>query len=206
MLYSTNDTTLPGKFIPTNFPHIQNKNAYSSLIRQQHEYMENHRIISLFDIKSAELDKQIIHNKISTTINTAIQQCKAITWISPTHSSSQTQTQWNISTNKTEYYSACQAIQNIVVANIPTCCTNIPKQISPSTLSPPTVSTTTRNYLTALTANLSPPTTQVRPSITTHHTVATNNVSSITTPTLPKHSPIQTENMREYISTTIETI
>ena len=204
-LYSTNNASLPGKFIPMNFPHIQSKNEYSSLIRQQHSYMENHRNITLFEITPIELEKQILHIKTPTTINAAIQQCKAITWLSPNRSSD-THNQWNLSTTKNDYYSACQAIQNIIIFNLPNSRANIPTQLSPTTISPSTISPTTRNYLNALTANISPQTSQTRVSPTTHHTVATTNVSSITTPTLPKQSSIQTESMKKYISNSIETI
>ena len=57
--YSSISQSLPGKFIPTNYQHIESKEKYSSLIRLQSQYLQDHRNISISGVTLDDLDTKL---------------------------------------------------------------------------------------------------------------------------------------------------
>ena len=54
--YSSHSHSLPGKFIPINYQHIESKEKYSSLIRLQSQYLQEHRNISISGVTMSDLE------------------------------------------------------------------------------------------------------------------------------------------------------
>ena len=91
----------------------------------------------------------IVLNQRSTTIETVLKQSTAISWMSPSPSSPN---QWNLSTTKEHYLTACKEIDNTIRATFTGSSTNY--TYNQTTLNPMQVSPTTKNYLAALTASI----------------------------------------------------
>ena len=205
-IYSTNTKSLPGKFIPMNFQHIQSANAYTYLLQQQQTYLESHRNISISDITMDDLQTEIKYNNNTTSILTALHQNNSISWFSPDTSSS-TIEKINFSTTIANYPSAYSFLKNVVQANISRSSLNSTYKEN-NFATTPQLSTTTKNYLHALTSNL--PTTTKSPVITTpskhSYTITASNISSVTSPTTQIPSSVLFDNLKEHISRSLKTL
>ena len=204
-VYSSNKVDLPGKFIPMNFPHIQSVQEYTQLIHQHKSYLDNHRNITVSNVTYDDLNQLVTHNNTKMSILSAIDQFDAITWISPDTSSSDSH-KINISTMTTSYVDTCTFVKNIILSNVPKSTTSVTYNTSTSAFTPPAISPVTKNYLTALTSSLPPPP-QVTPPFVSQpysHTIATTNVSSITSLTIPSPPNIQLANIKEHISRSLK--
>ena len=207
-LYSNkNNTKIPGKFIPINFPHLQNISAYTSIIQQQQNYLENHRNIQISGISNDDLNIIINHNNATLSIRTLLESSPLILWLSPTSITNE-QHKWNISTTSTKYIETCQLIRKHVLHTIPSSTATIPNVSDTPISNPPPLTITTKNYLTALTNDLPDSTNSTYSNYSPKHshTVSTTNVSSITTPTIHPLSATQLENMKEHVSRSLKTI
>ena len=206
-VYASNNSDLPGKFIPMNFPHIQSAHEYTRIIKNQQEYLENHRNITVTNVTFDDLKKTINHNNDNITILSALKQSNTITWISPNQSSSDTH-KLNISTTAASYLATFNTIKSIILSNIPKSSTNITPNSNNPTIAPPIMSPITRNYLAALTSSLpsSPSTSSPSTSRSHSHTITATNISSITSPTTSPQSNIQLQNIKEHISRSIQNL
>ena len=207
-LYSTtNNKNIPGKFVPINFPHLQNLSAYTTIIEQQKNYLDNHRNIQLSGITTDDFHLETKDKDQNIPIREFLENSPLITWISPL-SFDNNQLKWNISTTSSKYIEACQMIRNHVLNIIPSSTATIPNVMDSSIITSPAISTTTKNYLAALTNTIpSSPNSQYSTYTPNHsHTVSTTNVSSITTPTIHPQSSIQLENLKEHVSRSLKII
>ena len=203
-LYSSSNPRIPGKFVPVNFQHIQSKNAFLALVLQQKQYLENHRNITIYGTSCTDLATEVQYDNKNKSIKTILQESPAISWISPSPSSPD---QWNISTTNVHYLNACQIVKTTILNNITNSSSNsILEHDNPSSSVLP-LSPTTKNYLQALTTNLSlPKSTVTSPKTISKNTTFTTNLSSITTSTLQKRTAIQIDNIKEHIARSLEAI
>ena len=199
--YSQSSNALPGKFVPTNFQHIQSIREYTQLLLQQKQYLELHRNISVSNINLNDLQTTITHENKNSSILNALTKSNLVTWISPDNSS-ETIDKINISTTVTSYVSTCDLLKTVITSNIPNSIINTKYDESIPSHAPPQISTTTKNYLSALTTNLPPPPHTPSPSTNEKHshTITSTNVSSITSPTTRITSNVQIDNIKEHIS------
>ena len=201
-LYSTKDQKLPGKFIPTNFQHIQKENKYAQILQQQIRYLDDHRNISILGVSIDDL-KIYKHPDCSTkTILSSLIETPGITWISPNHTISTTdQKQLNISTDKTHYYNICSTIKTLVLDNIDHSSSNIINHATTTKSSPQPPSHAAKTYLDALcctTTNAEitdPPTTTITNPTNT-------DISSLS----PSTTQIKLSNIQEHVSRSIKLI
>ena len=210
--YNNKSKSLPGKFIPINYQHIETKEKYSSLIRLQHQYLQDHRNISISGENKDNLEKIIhLNNNFDTIIN-HIKTSTVITWISPSISSSEV---WNLSTNSSSFIASCNMVKTIL-DKVKELSSNIPSVQYPIKQST-SLTTTTKTYLDALNAfipshaiihqpsNNSPkpstsaPTNTSSPTNTISTTTQNSSVSSLT----PTKDSIALSNMKEHLTKSI---
>ena len=205
-IYSTNTKSLPGKFIPMNFQHIQSGNAYTQLIQQQQNYLESHRNISISEITLEDLQTEIEYKNNKLSIQNAINQTNYISWYSPDNSSSPIE-KINFSTDVSNYPSAISFLKNVIKSNISRSSLNVTYHESNITMTPQ-LSSTTKNYLNALTSNLSISTKSPQTSNQSKHshTIPASNISSVTSPTAQLPSTVMFDNLKEHISRSLKTL
>ena len=197
-LYHSTDKSIPGKFIPMNFPHIQSAHDYMQLLRSQSMYMDNHRNISVTGLTSEELDKHITTNNTSSSIRSILQQSKHIMWISETNTSEPQQ--WNFSTTSEPYHLASSLIHTNILDKISTTKSNMKLLHSNNAPSEKSITITTQSYLQALTTSISKNTSQSFTSPT--YTESTKSpVSSLSKSLYSKR--IELANMKEHITRSI---
>ena len=210
--YNSKSKSLPGKFIPINYQHIETKEKYSSLIRLQHQYLQDHRNISISGDNNDNLEKIIhLNNKFDTIIN-HIKTSTAVTWISSSISSSDV---WNISTNSSSYVATCNLVKTILdttkelSSNIP----SIQYPIQQST----SLTTTTKTYLDALNAVIpshtfahqsinkshEPPTSTLTNTSSPTHTISTKTRNSSLSSLTPTKDSTALSNMKEHLTKSI---
>ena len=211
-VYNTQSHLLPGTFIPINYQHIETKEKYSSLIRLQRQYLEDHRNISLSGVPDDKLNSIVHYNNKFDTILNHIHSSTHITWISPSISSDH---DWNLSTNSSSYYASQQLVKMIL--------DNVKESSSTMSFTPhlhqhsTSLTTTTKTYLDALNAFI-PPTTANNHSVnstnkptnsTTTNTSSPTNTISTETQSSPLSSlttakdSIALENMKEHLTKSI---
>ena len=199
--YNSQSPTLPGKFIPANYQHIENKEKYSSLICLQQQYLNDHRNIHITGITHDDVKKNIHFNNTSDTIINHVLSSKHISWISPSVSPSTNE--WNISTVSSLYPESCQLVKTIT-NEIKNSSSAISLTTNPIQ-STQTLTTATKTYLHALNEVI-PPSIKSHQNTNTRSPSTTTNTSSLTNSFTRTQKDIQFENLKEHIARTISNL
>ena len=204
--YSSISQSLPGKFIPTNYQHIESKEKYSSLICLQSQYLQDHRNISISGVTLDDLDTKIAYNNTTNTIHHHIHSFKQITWISPIASTTSTPRTWNISTTSTEYLPTCQFLRSTILENITDSTSSIPYVDLPTTTHTQ-LSSTTKSYLAALNQHIPSHTSHTyTPSATTPTRNSTTTTTSSLTQSASRPNDVQFENLKLHVAKTVSNL
>ena len=141
---------LPGHFIPSNLPHLDNKHLHRTYILQQNKYIDDHRNISIYGVTADQLLQKVTYNDKEGSIREHLRRSSVIKWISPTSSTEQ-DGKWHLSTTLHHYPLAVQTVHTLIIDQIDGSTSNTPTSDEVSLKTSATEST--RSYLEVLTSS-----------------------------------------------------
>ena len=114
MLRAYQSYTLPGQFIPSNLSHVRSKKAYVGWIKQQQEYLDTHRNISIKNISQQEMkERKVEHGGSSHILQDILVASPLIKNLLVT-AKTDSNGVWNLSTTSTMYNEAVSFINSIL--------------------------------------------------------------------------------------------